>query len=142
MRPATLLKKILWRRCFPVNFVKFLRTHLFIEHLWWLLLAFRYLPKYVMYAKILAHVRRFYGNSRTLHWTVMQKLNQPWPCSFKNGLRNWMNFHCSTQKSEKLCIDGLFLSRAYNFSGRKIQRDYVSWNWRVMQNSRENWLVA
>ena len=25
-------------RCFPVNFAKFLRTPLFIEHLWWLLL--------------------------------------------------------------------------------------------------------
>ena len=25
-------------RCFPVNFVKFLRTHFFIEHPWWLLL--------------------------------------------------------------------------------------------------------
>ena len=24
--------------CFPVNFVKFLRTTLFTEHLWWLLL--------------------------------------------------------------------------------------------------------
>ena len=24
--------------CFPVNFVKFLRTSFFIEHLWWLLL--------------------------------------------------------------------------------------------------------
>ena len=24
-------------RCFPVNFAKFLRTPLFIEHLWWLL---------------------------------------------------------------------------------------------------------
>ena len=26
LRPATLLKKRLWNRCFPVNFVKFLRT--------------------------------------------------------------------------------------------------------------------
>ena len=26
LSPATLLKKTLWRRCFPVNFVKFLRT--------------------------------------------------------------------------------------------------------------------
>ena len=34
----TLLKKRLWHRCFPVNFVKFLRTPFFIEHLWWLLL--------------------------------------------------------------------------------------------------------
>ena len=28
MRPATLLKKRLWHRCFPVNFVNFLRTFL------------------------------------------------------------------------------------------------------------------
>ena len=38
LRPATLLKKRLWHKCFPVNFVKFLRTPFFIEHLWWLLL--------------------------------------------------------------------------------------------------------
>ena len=38
LRSATLLKKILWHRCFPVNFVKFLRTIFFMEHLWWLLL--------------------------------------------------------------------------------------------------------
>ena len=29
LRPVTLLKKRLWRRCFPVNYVKFLRTHFF-----------------------------------------------------------------------------------------------------------------
>ena len=27
LRPATLLKKRPWHRCFPVNFVKFLRIH-------------------------------------------------------------------------------------------------------------------
>ena len=27
------------------------------------------------------------------HWTVVQSLNKPWPCSFKNGMRNWVNFH-------------------------------------------------
>ena len=37
-RPATLFKKRLWQRCFPVNFAKFLRAPFFIEHLWWLLL--------------------------------------------------------------------------------------------------------
>ena len=40
LRPATLLKKTLWHRCFPVNFAKFLRTPSFIEQLWWLLLCF------------------------------------------------------------------------------------------------------
>ena len=36
--PATLLKKRLWHRCFPVNIAKYLRTPFFTEHLWWLLL--------------------------------------------------------------------------------------------------------
>ena len=40
LRPATLLKKRLWHRCFPVNFVKFLRTPFLKEHLRWLLLVF------------------------------------------------------------------------------------------------------
>ena len=37
LRSATLLKKRLWRRCFPVDFTKFLRTPFLIEHLRWLL---------------------------------------------------------------------------------------------------------
>ena len=38
LRPATVLKKRLWHRCFPVNFVKFLRTPFYKERLWWLLM--------------------------------------------------------------------------------------------------------
>ena len=34
LRPATLLKKRPWRRCFPVNFAKFLRTFFLREHVW------------------------------------------------------------------------------------------------------------
>ena len=37
-KPITLLKAMLWHRCFPVNFAKFLRTHFLIEHVRWLLL--------------------------------------------------------------------------------------------------------
>ena len=33
-KPAALLKKRLWHRCFPVNFVKFLRTPFYMEYLW------------------------------------------------------------------------------------------------------------
>ena len=33
LMPATLLKKSLWKRCFPMNFAKFLRTTFFREHL-------------------------------------------------------------------------------------------------------------
>ena len=38
LRPANLLIKRLWHRCFPVNFAKFLRTPFLTEHLRWLLL--------------------------------------------------------------------------------------------------------
>ena len=38
-RPATLLKKGLWHRCFPVNFAKFLRTPFLREHLYSRLLS-------------------------------------------------------------------------------------------------------
>ena len=37
-RPATLLKKRLWHRCFRLNFAKFLRTPFLTEYLWSLLL--------------------------------------------------------------------------------------------------------
>ena len=40
-RSATLLKKRLWHRCFPMNFAKFLRTPFITEHLRWLLLENR-----------------------------------------------------------------------------------------------------
>ena len=38
-RPAHLLKKRPWHRCFPVNFVKLLKTPFLPEHLRWLLLS-------------------------------------------------------------------------------------------------------
>ena len=38
LRPATLLKKRLWDRCFPVNFAKMFRAPFVSEHLRWLLL--------------------------------------------------------------------------------------------------------
>ena len=38
LRPAALLEKWLWRRCFPVNSSKFSRTPIFIKQFRWLLL--------------------------------------------------------------------------------------------------------
>ena len=66
-------------------------------------------PKYMRFE--LKKIRR---NYLSWHWTVTQNLNKPSPCGFKNGMRNWLNFHYSTQKSEKVYIDGLFLSKGYN----------------------------
>ena len=43
LRPATLSKKRLWHRFFPVNFAKFPRTYFLAEHLRWLLMGFVFL---------------------------------------------------------------------------------------------------
>ena len=59
-----------------------------------------------------------------------------------NSLRSWVNFHLSTEKFEKLYIDQLFLSKEYNVSVRKFQRNYVSWQWKVMQILKKTWHVS
>ena len=51
LRPVTLLKKRLWHRSFPVSFPKFLRTPIFIEHLWWLLLNYFKQPWKLLFRK-------------------------------------------------------------------------------------------
>ena len=51
LRPATLLKKRLWHRCFPVKFAKFLRTPFLTEHLQWLLLK---APNFISVARFCA----------------------------------------------------------------------------------------
>ena len=40
LKPETLLKNRPWHKWFPINFMKFLRTTFFTEHLRWLLLFF------------------------------------------------------------------------------------------------------
>ena len=50
LSPATLLKKRLWHRCFPVDFAKFIRTPFFTEHRTPLVAAFMLLemPKFTI----------------------------------------------------------------------------------------------
>ena len=64
------------------------------------------------------------------YWTVMQNLNKPWPCGFKNGMSDSVNW---IKVWKIVHWWALF---------KKFQRNYVSWYWRMMQNLKENWLVA
>ena len=56
LRPATLLKRILWHRCFHVNFANFLRILFFIKHFLWFLLTIEVCesvsPKYEKYIDV------------------------------------------------------------------------------------------
>ena len=43
----------------------------------------------------------------------------------KNNIRNLVNFHASSRKSENLHFDGLLLSKAYKVLDEKVQNRYV-----------------
>ena len=61
----------------------------------------------------------------------------------KNDIRYLVNFDASSRKSENLHFDGLILSKAYKvLDKKKVQKSYVSWDWRVMQSLQENWLLV
>ena len=44
----------------------------------------------------------------------------------KKNMRNLVNFHASSRKSENLHFDGLTLSKAYKVLDEKVQERYVS----------------
>ena len=44
----------------------------------------------------------------------------------KNGIRNMVNFHASSRKSENLHVNGLIFSKGYKVLDEKIQKSYVS----------------
>ena len=62
--------------------------------------------------------------------------------TLKNDLRNLVNFHASSQKSENLHFDWLLLSSAYKGLEEKLQKSYVSKHWRVIQSLKKNWLLV
>ena len=45
-------------------------------------------------------------------------------------------------KSLEICTFMGFFCPKRNVSARKFQRNVVSWHWKVMQNLKENWLIA
>ena len=57
-------------------------------------------------------------------------------CCFTNN-NNFGNFDPSTRKSH----DIYFWVKVCNVWPKKVQRIYLSWHWRVIQNSKKNWLL-
>ena len=44
----------------------------------------------------------------------------------KNDIRNFVNFHASSRKSENLHFDGLILAKTYKVLDEKVQKSYDS----------------
>ena len=54
-------------------------------------------------------------------------------CWLENDIRNLVDFHGSSYKSENLHFDRLVLSKAYKVLYEKVQKNYVSWYRRMIQ---------
>ena len=47
-------------------------------------------------------------------------------CGLKNDIRNLVNFHASSRKSENLHFDWILLPKAYKDLDEKVQKSYAS----------------
>ena len=73
------------------------------------------------------------------HWRVMQ-IEEKLTCCLENDW-NLANFHQNTWKCQNWDFDGILLSKIEKVWPWNLQRSYVSWQWRIMQNLKRNWLV-
>ena len=74
---------------------------------------------------------KFYAN-------VMQILKKNWLLVWKKTWEIWQIF------TRALCqnwhFDGILLSKVEKVWSWNLQRSYMSWQWRIMQNLKRNWL--
>ena len=54
------------------------------------------------------------------------KFKRKLTCGLKNDIRNLVNFHVSSRKSENLHFVQMLLLKAYKDLDEKIQRSYIS----------------
>ena len=54
----------------------------------------------------------------------------------------FQTFDCSRKISTNLYFNRLLLLKVYKLSAKKVQKNYVSWPWRVIKNLKKNWFVV
>ena len=73
-------------------------------------------------------------------WKMMQNLKRN--CIvLKLTWKFWQILTRAPKNLKRLHCNGLLMSKVYNDWAKKVQKSYVWWHWRVMQNLKENWLV-
>ena len=56
--------------------------------------------------------------------------------------RIWWILTRALKSLKNLHFHWFLLCKVFNVWPKKVQRSYLSWNWRVMQNLKKNWLAA
>ena len=67
-----------------------------------------------------------------------EKLN----CCMENDMRNFANFHQRTRKCQNWNFQKILFSKNENVWAFNLQWIYVSWQWRMIQKFKRNWLVV
>ena len=83
-------------------------------------------------------VRRSYVS---WHWRVMRNLKKNWFVVSKMT-RIWWILTQALKSLTNLHFDWFLLCKVFNVWPKKVQRIYLSWHWKVMQNLKKNWLVV
>ena len=60
----------------------------------------------------------------------------------KTDIRNWANFHVSSQKSKNLHFYWILLFKPCKVLDEKIHKSYVSWHSKVIHSLKKNWLLV
>ena len=70
------------------------------------------------------------------------KLEEKLVFCLENDMRNFANFYQSAWKCQSWNFDKIFLSKVENVWAPNLQWSCVSWQWRVTQRFKRNWLVV
>ena len=60
--------------------------------------------------------------------------------SSTNDMRKLVNFNASSGKSGNLPFDVFFYSISYKVSPCKVQKNYLSWHWKIIQTLQKKWI--
>ena len=76
------------------------------------------------------------------HWRVIQNLERNRLVLSKLTRGIWQILTWALESLKNFPFNGLLLSKVYIVWSKKVQRSYLSWHWRVIQNLERNQLVV
>ena len=88
----------------------------------------------------LESLKKFHFNS-----LLLSKVYIFWTKNYREVIFHDIEEWCKIWKKKMTCcleIDGILLPKVENSRPQNLQRSYVSWQWRMIQKLKRNWLVV
>ena len=76
------------------------------------------------------------------HWRVIQNLERNRLVISKLTWGIWQILTWALENLKNLRFNGLLVTKVYNVWAKKLQRSYLSWHWRMMQNLKKKGTVV